>query len=79
MRAERTCLIASVIVLCMSLPATAQDVVADFYRAKQVTIMVGFTPGGSSASPKEIIDRAKRGGGIAGPATLRLADGRCRL
>jgi tripartite-type tricarboxylate transporter receptor subunit TctC len=49
MRAERTCLIASGIVLCMSLPATAQDAVADFYRAKQVTIMVGFTPGGSSS------------------------------
>jgi tripartite-type tricarboxylate transporter receptor subunit TctC len=49
MRAERTCLIASLIVLCLSLPAAAQDAVADFYRGKQVTIMVGFTPGGSSS------------------------------
>jgi tripartite-type tricarboxylate transporter receptor subunit TctC len=49
MRAERTCLIASVIVLCLSLPAAAQDAVADFYRGKQVTVMVGFTPGGSSS------------------------------
>jgi tripartite-type tricarboxylate transporter receptor subunit TctC len=49
MRAERTCLIASGIVLCLSLPAVAQDAVADFYRGKQVTIMVGFTPGGSSS------------------------------
>jgi tripartite-type tricarboxylate transporter receptor subunit TctC len=38
-----------VIVLCLSLPAAAQDAVADFYRGKQVTIMVGFTPGGSSS------------------------------
>ncbi len=49
MRTERTCLIASGIVLCLSLPAAAQDAVADFYRGKQVTIMVGFTPGGSSS------------------------------
>jgi tripartite-type tricarboxylate transporter receptor subunit TctC len=49
MRAERTCLIASAIVLGLSLPATAQDAVAEFYRGKQVTIMVGFTPGGSSS------------------------------
>jgi tripartite-type tricarboxylate transporter receptor subunit TctC len=49
MRAERTCLIASGIVLGLSLPAAAQDAVADFYRGKQVTIMVGFTPGGSSS------------------------------
>src|SRR5262245_751931 len=49
MRAERTCLIASGIVLCLSLPAAAQDAVADFYRGKQITIMVGFTPGGSSS------------------------------
>jgi len=37
------------IVLGLSLPAAAQDSVADFYRGKQVTIMVGFTPGGSSS------------------------------
>jgi tripartite-type tricarboxylate transporter receptor subunit TctC len=49
MRAERTCLIASGMVLCLSFPAAAQDAVADFYRGKQVTIMVGFTPGGSSS------------------------------
>jgi len=49
MRAERMCLIACGIVLGLSLPAAAQDSVADFYRGKQVTIMVGFTPGGSSS------------------------------
>jgi len=43
------CLIACGIVLGLSLPAAAQDSVADFYRGKQVTIMVGFTPGGSSS------------------------------
>jgi tripartite-type tricarboxylate transporter receptor subunit TctC len=31
------------------LPCAAQDAVADFYRGKQVSIMVGFTPGGSSS------------------------------
>ena len=30
-------------------PAAAQDAVADFYRGKQVSILVGFTPGGSSS------------------------------
>jgi tripartite-type tricarboxylate transporter receptor subunit TctC len=30
-------------------PAVAQDAVADFYRGKQVSILVGFTPGGSSS------------------------------
>jgi tripartite-type tricarboxylate transporter receptor subunit TctC len=49
MRTEQTCLIAIGIVLCLSLPAAAQDAVSDFYRGKQVTIMVGFTPGGSSS------------------------------
>jgi tripartite-type tricarboxylate transporter receptor subunit TctC len=37
------------IALCLALPAAAQDSVADFYKGKQVTIMVGFTPGGSSS------------------------------
>jgi hypothetical protein len=39
MRTERTCLIASGIVLCLSLPAAAQDAVADFYRGKQVKVV----------------------------------------
>jgi tripartite-type tricarboxylate transporter receptor subunit TctC len=30
-------------------PSAAQDAVADFYRGKQITIVVGFTPGGSSS------------------------------
>jgi tripartite-type tricarboxylate transporter receptor subunit TctC len=30
-------------------PCAAQDPVADFYRGKQVSILVGFTPGGSSS------------------------------
>jgi tripartite-type tricarboxylate transporter receptor subunit TctC len=30
-------------------PCAAQDAVADFYRGKQVAIMVGFSPGGSSS------------------------------
>ncbi|MET0630491.1 MAG: tripartite tricarboxylate transporter substrate-binding protein [Xanthobacteraceae bacterium] len=30
-------------------PGAAQDPVADFYRGKQVSILVGFTPGGSSS------------------------------
>jgi len=41
--------IACGIVLCLPLPAAAQNAVADFYKGKQVTIMVGFTPGGSSS------------------------------
>src|SRR5262247_2549320 len=49
MRTEWRCLIASGIVLGMALPAAAQDAVADFYRGKQINIMVGFTPGGSSS------------------------------
>jgi tripartite-type tricarboxylate transporter receptor subunit TctC len=48
MRMELSCLIASGIAIC-PLPAAAQDAVADFYRGKQVTIMVGFSPGGSSS------------------------------
>src|SRR4051794_39352488 len=51
-----TSLIASSLVICsLALCATAtaqtivQDQVADFYRGKQVTIGVGFTPGGSSS------------------------------
>ncbi len=38
--------------MALCLPAsnvTAQDAVADFYKGKQVSIMVGFTPGGSSS------------------------------
>ena len=31
-----------------SLPCAAQDV-ADFYKGKQIAILVGFTPGGSSS------------------------------
>src|SRR4051812_6213564 len=30
-------------------PIIAQDVIADFYRGKQITIVVGSAPGGGSA------------------------------
>jgi hypothetical protein len=30
-------------------PCTAQDPVADFYRGKQISILMGFSPGGSSS------------------------------
>ena len=36
-------------VCALPTPAAAQDAVADFYRGKQVSILVGFTPGGSSS------------------------------
>jgi tripartite-type tricarboxylate transporter receptor subunit TctC len=49
MRTTVSCTIACAVALGLSLPAAAQDTVADFYRGKQVTIMVGFTPGGSSS------------------------------
>jgi tripartite-type tricarboxylate transporter receptor subunit TctC len=32
-----------------SLPCAAQDPVADFYKGRQISIMVGFSPGGSSS------------------------------
>ena len=36
--------------LCLApLPGAAQDAVADFYKGKQISIMVGFSPGGSSS------------------------------
>ena len=49
MRTTVSCAIACAVALGLPLPAAAQDAVADFYRGKQVTIMVGFTPGGSSS------------------------------
>jgi tripartite-type tricarboxylate transporter receptor subunit TctC len=37
------------LVLCLPVPqSAAQDAVADFYKGKQITIMVGFGPGGSA-------------------------------
>jgi tripartite-type tricarboxylate transporter receptor subunit TctC len=49
-----TCNLRALIVLGLALGAAvdesaAQDAVADFYKGKQVSIMVGFTPGGSSS------------------------------
>jgi tripartite-type tricarboxylate transporter receptor subunit TctC len=32
-----------------SLPCAAQDPVADFYKGKQISVMVGFSPGGGSS------------------------------
>src|SRR5262245_23420132 len=49
MPTELRCLLACRIMLGMSFPAAAQDAVADFYKGKQINIMVGFTPGGSSS------------------------------
>jgi len=42
-------LMAGALLICISSSSAAQDAVADFYRGKQVTIMVGFTAGGSSS------------------------------
>jgi tripartite-type tricarboxylate transporter receptor subunit TctC len=41
-------LLAAGLALWLAAPAAAQDPIADFYRGKQVTIMVGFGPGGSA-------------------------------
>src|SRR5262245_40017215 len=49
MRVSLYSTIACAIVLGLSLPAAAQNAVADFYKGKQINIMVGFTPGGSSS------------------------------
>jgi tripartite-type tricarboxylate transporter receptor subunit TctC len=40
----RTC--AAALVLCLAAPALAQNAVEDFYRGKQVTLIVGYGPGG---------------------------------
>ena len=45
----KSCLITCGLFLCAVSPALAQDPVADFYKGKQVTIGIGFTPGGSSS------------------------------
>jgi tripartite-type tricarboxylate transporter receptor subunit TctC len=42
--------LALALAICLPIPqAAAQDAVADFYRGKQLTIMVGFGPGGSAS------------------------------
>ena len=38
-------------------PGAAQDAVADFYKGKQISIMVGFTPGGSSSLYAQALGR----------------------
>jgi tripartite-type tricarboxylate transporter receptor subunit TctC len=45
--------------LALGLPSAgaAQDAVADFYKGKQVSIMVGFTPGGSSSLYAQALGR----------------------
>ncbi len=40
-----------------SFPVAAQDAVADFYRGKQVSILVGFSPGGSSSLYAQAMSR----------------------
>jgi len=42
-------IILSLVLCALPAPGAAQDPVADFYRGKQVSILVGFTPGGSSS------------------------------
>ena len=42
--------VAALIVASLApLPCDAQDAVADFYKGRQISIMVGFSPGGSSS------------------------------
>jgi tripartite-type tricarboxylate transporter receptor subunit TctC len=45
------------IVLVLATSARAQDAVADFYRGKQVAIMVGFGPGGSASLYSQALAR----------------------
>lgn len=51
------------------LPAHAQDPVADFYRGKQISILVGFTPGGSSSLYAQALSR-EMGKHLPGNPTL---------
>src|SRR5262245_57294316 len=54
----RVRLFLSALALVLSLaPVAAQDAVADFYKGKQVSIVVGFTPGGSSSLYAQAIAR----------------------
>jgi tripartite-type tricarboxylate transporter receptor subunit TctC len=60
MRARRTrqALVAAAIVLmASSQEGAAQDAIADFYKGKQITIIVGFTPGGSSSLYAQAVAR----------------------
>jgi len=43
--------------LMIAAPAAAQDAVADFYKGKQISIMVGFSPGGSSSLYAQALGR----------------------
>jgi tripartite-type tricarboxylate transporter receptor subunit TctC len=45
----RSMSLTGLVLVCATAPALAQDAVADFYKGKQVTIMIGFSPGGSSS------------------------------
>jgi tripartite-type tricarboxylate transporter receptor subunit TctC len=73
--------------LCLfALPASAQPSVADFYKGKQVTILVGFTPGGSSSlyaqalarhmgrylpgAPNFVVQHAPGAGGLVAANTI---------
>src|SRR5262245_24780459 len=48
-RARASLLVVGLALCAPPTPSAAQDPVADFYRGKQVSILVGFTPGGSSS------------------------------
>jgi tripartite-type tricarboxylate transporter receptor subunit TctC len=54
-RCHSLALVALGLTLCG--PASAQDAVAEFYKGKQVTIMVGFSPGGSSSLYAQALSR----------------------
>jgi len=84
--ARQTLMASAFVAVALVFPALAQDAVADFYKGKQVTIMVGFTPGGSSSlyaqalgrhmgrylpgSPNFIVQHVPGGGGIVAANTI---------
>jgi tripartite-type tricarboxylate transporter receptor subunit TctC len=78
--------LAGLAICLLALPASAQPSVAEFYKGKQVTILVGFTPGGSSSlyaqalarhmgrhlpgSPNFIVQHAPGAGGLVAANTI---------
>jgi tripartite-type tricarboxylate transporter receptor subunit TctC len=78
--------LAGLAICLLALPASAQPSVAEFYKGKQVTILVGFTPGGSSSlyaqalarhmgrhlpgSPNFIVQHSPGAGGLVAANTI---------
>jgi tripartite-type tricarboxylate transporter receptor subunit TctC len=78
--------LAGLAICLLALPASAQPSVAEFYKGRQVTILVGFTPGGSSSlyaqalarhmgrhlpgSPNFIVQHAPGAGGLVAANTI---------